>query len=99
MARSTHHADYQIFLALLREAREHARLTQVELAARLDTAQTSISKFERGERRIDLIEMIEISEAIGVSPEVLLARFLAERRKAHKVTLPAKKLSRKTPDK
>jgi transcriptional regulator with XRE-family HTH domain len=95
MARSTHHADYQLFLTLLREAREHACLTQVGLAARLGGTQTFVSKFERGERRIDLIEMIEISEAMGLSPEVLLAKFLAERRKAHKVAPPVKKLSKK----
>ena len=99
MARSTHHADYQLFLALLREAREHACLTQVELAARLGGTQAFVSKFERGERRIDLIEMIEISEAMGVLPKALLAKFLSERRKAHKVTSPAKKLSKKTPAK
>jgi transcriptional regulator with XRE-family HTH domain len=95
MARSTHHADYQMFLAILRGAREQACLTQVELASRLGSTQTFVSKFERGERRIDLIEMIEISEAMGVPPEALLAKFLAERRKAHKVASPAKKLSKK----
>jgi len=34
-----------------------------------------VSKVERGERRIDVVELQEISEALGVDPVRLLSRF------------------------
>jgi len=55
MAHSTHHAHYQLLLSLLKAARLRAELTQVALADRLGATQTFVSKFERGERRLDVV--------------------------------------------
>jgi transcriptional regulator with XRE-family HTH domain len=44
-------------LALLREAREAAGLTQAEVAARIERPQSFVSKCESGERRIDPTEL------------------------------------------
>ncbi len=49
--------EYRVFLDLLREVRVNAGITQVELAARLDETQSFVSKCERGERRLDLVEV------------------------------------------
>ena len=68
MARSTHHHQYQTLLSLLRKLREEAGITQVDLATRLGDTQTFISKIERGERRIDVVEFVELCEALGVDP-------------------------------
>lgn len=57
MSKSLHSADYQLFLRLLREAREAAGLTQVQLAERLRSTQSFVSKCERGERRLDVTEL------------------------------------------
>jgi transcriptional regulator with XRE-family HTH domain len=50
------------------EARGKAGLTQGELAARLDRTQSFVSKYERGERRLDVVEFLEIARAIGLDP-------------------------------
>jgi len=54
-------------LKLLRQARTEANLTQVELAALLDQPQSFVSKYECGERRLDIAELYGICRALGIS--------------------------------
>lgn len=61
---------------LLREIRSEAGLKQVELAERLETDQSFVSRYERGERRLDLIELEAICEACSVSLSELIRRYL-----------------------
>jgi transcriptional regulator with XRE-family HTH domain len=56
-------------IALLREMRVESGLTQTELAARIDKDQTYVSKYESGERRLDVLEVREICQAIGTTLE------------------------------
>jgi transcriptional regulator with XRE-family HTH domain len=51
---------------LLAEERRAAGLTQVELAAQLCKPQSYVSKYESGERRLDVIEFLEIVEILGI---------------------------------
>lgn len=81
MTGSTHNPDYRLLLGILREARQRQGVSQVELAARLGNTQTFVSKCERGERRIDLVEFVEIAEALGASPQVMLTEYLVTRAK------------------
>jgi transcriptional regulator with XRE-family HTH domain len=67
MEKSIHSARYAIFLNVLREARERAGLTQVQLARKIGETQTFVSKCERGERRIDLIELRAFCQALGLN--------------------------------
>lgn len=53
-------------LELLVAARQKAGLTQQQLAVRLGKPQSFISKYEGGERRIDVIEFIAIAEALDM---------------------------------
>ena len=62
---SLHTAAYKRFLVRLREAREKAGLTQVQAAAKLRTTQTFVSKCERGERRLDVIELNRFAKLYG----------------------------------
>ncbi len=71
MTRSTHHPGYQRFLSLLREARREVGITQVELAARIRNRQVFVSKLERGERRMDVVDFIEYCEAAGIDAVAL----------------------------
>ena len=57
-------------------ARHRAGLTQQELATRLGRPQSFVAKFERGERRIDVAEFIEIAKAMEVSPPRLFSAVL-----------------------
>jgi transcriptional regulator with XRE-family HTH domain len=67
MQKSIHSPRYRAFVRLLRETRERAGVTQVELAERLGETQSFVSKCERGERRLDMVEVAEICDALGVS--------------------------------
>ena len=67
--KSTFTTRYQTLKALLVKARRDAGLTQSELAAKLSRPQSFVSKYERGERRLDLIEFLEVTNALGARPE------------------------------
>jgi transcriptional regulator with XRE-family HTH domain len=54
-------AAYKSFLARLREARTEAKLTQAQVAARLRRPQSFVSKCESGERRVDVVELLEFA--------------------------------------
>lgn len=66
MEKSVTSEGYKVLLACLREAREGAGLTQAEVAERLDMSQSQVSKCERGERRLDVIELREWCGALGL---------------------------------
>lgn len=75
MKKSLFSEDYKCFLKLLREAREQAGLTQEQIAVHLETTQSIISKCERGERRLDIVELKAWCQALGVSLPVFIAEF------------------------
>ncbi len=64
------------FQRLLIQAREKAGLSQQELADRLGHHQTYVSKCERGERRVDVIEFLEVMKAIGSNPIRLIKQLV-----------------------
>lgn len=68
MPKSTHTEAYDRFRLLLVGERKGTRLSQVELAERLGRPQSFVSKFERGERRLDVVEFREVARAIGIEP-------------------------------
>jgi transcriptional regulator with XRE-family HTH domain len=52
----------------LAEARERAGLTQQELARRLRKPQSFVSSYERGQRRVDILELLRIVDMLGSDP-------------------------------
>ena len=72
MPDTIHTARYRRFRELLTEARKAQGLSQEALAAKLDRVQTFVSKYERGERRLDVLELIEIADALGIDPHAIL---------------------------
>ena len=64
--KATYLAQRKKFLALLRETRTKAGLTQVALASRMHRDQTFVSKYETGERRLDILELRDVCRALGV---------------------------------
>ena len=67
---------HQEFIGFIASVRKAAGITQVELAERLGRPQSFVSKVERGERRIDVIEFCQLAEALGHQPAKLLQEFL-----------------------
>jgi len=63
---------YKNLCRLLTKAREDAGLTQNELAEILDKPQSYISKYERGDRRLDVLEFLEVASALKVNASFLL---------------------------
>lgn len=59
--------SYLELVARLRAAREHLRVTQAELGARLFRPQSYVAKIEAGERRVDLVETLRLCDALGIA--------------------------------
>jgi len=74
MDRERWSARQQFLWKVLRDLRTESNQTQKELAARLDRPQTYVSKYELGERRLDLFELFDICHACGVSLGELVKR-------------------------
>jgi hypothetical protein len=60
---------------LLKSAREEAALTQTALAEKLKRPQSFVSKYESGERRLDLVELKEVCKSLGTSLIDLVKKF------------------------
>lgn len=74
MKKSLREQMYVAFTSLLRDERKKAGLTQAMLAKKLRRPQSYVSKYERGDRRLDVIEFIEIARAIKFDPNEFLRR-------------------------
>jgi transcriptional regulator with XRE-family HTH domain len=66
--------SYAAFTDLLKEERRKASLTQAMLAKKLRRPQSYVSKYERGDRRLDVIEFLEIARAIKFDPNEFLQK-------------------------
>ena len=53
-------------LKLMVDARHNTGLTQTALARKLGRPQSFVSKYETGERRLDVIEFLEVAEALAI---------------------------------
>lgn len=75
MEKSARNAQQGKLRDLLRQVRLEAGLRQVDLAGLLEHPQSFVSKYESGERRLDLPELREVCEAAGISLEEFVRRF------------------------
>jgi len=67
--------DRRVFLRLLRRVRIEAKLTQAQLAKILGVTQARVSKYEQGERRIDMLELKAVCDAIKLPLTEFAIRF------------------------
>jgi transcriptional regulator with XRE-family HTH domain len=61
-------ARHDALIELLISQREAAGLTQAQLAERLGEYQSFVARLESGQRRVDVIEFLKISEILGFDP-------------------------------
>jgi transcriptional regulator with XRE-family HTH domain len=68
----------QHLLDLFRQIRIEAGLRQVELAKKLRKPQSFVSKYESGERRLDILELEQVCSALHISVTEFVKRFEGE---------------------
>jgi len=78
LSKSVHSPAQQAFRRLMIKARKQVKLTQRQLAKRLGKPQSFVAKYEGGERRLDVIEFINVVRAIGSDPARLIKTLLRE---------------------
>ena len=67
---------HQTLIRLLVEARKKSGMTQRELARRIRRPRSFVGRLEAGERRVDVIEFIEIARVLGADPKELFGRLV-----------------------
>lgn len=80
LTKSLHLPEHEALCGLLVAARQKAGLTQHEVAKRLKRPQSFIAKYEGGERRIDVLEFLQIADALDADP-IAMIRTLQKSRK------------------
>lgn len=75
--KSIQDARYRLVIVALRERRDAVGMTQAELANALGRTQQFVSKYEGLERRLDVIEFVEIATALTLDWHSLLAKATA----------------------
>lgn len=63
---------YETVIARLVEARNAAALTQAEVADRLGKPQSYVAKYEGGERRLDIVEFVDLCSALNADQHEIL---------------------------
>jgi len=81
LKKSDYSDAYQSAMRSLRTARQRAGLSQAVLAKRLRRPQTFVSKYELGERRLDVVEFAAAAMAIGVDPLPMFRELVKQLRK------------------
>lgn len=74
MRKTIYSKEYKAFLRLLRTMREDLGISQEAIAQSLGQTQSFVSKCERGERRIDVIELRHFLNALGVPWSTFMKR-------------------------
>lgn len=72
MTKTITSGKHKYLVRKITEEREKAGLLQTDVAQRLSCFQSRIARLESGDRRIDVIEYLEIAKAIGFDPIELL---------------------------
>jgi len=70
--KSIYSEEYREFRELLKRLRKEAGIRQIDMAEALGVHQSFVSKYESGERRLDVIETARIAEAMGTTLERLV---------------------------
>ena len=74
MEKSAHRDDYKRLIEVLTQMRNAAGITQQELANKLKKPQSFVAKYEGRERRLDIVEFIDITKQIGADYKEVLEK-------------------------
>jgi transcriptional regulator with XRE-family HTH domain len=73
VTKSAFSRQYGRFRTALVDARRTAGLTQAELAKKLQRPQSFVSKYERGQRRLDVVEFLDVARVLKLNPAAFLS--------------------------
>jgi ribosome-binding protein aMBF1 (putative translation factor) len=79
MSRTLGSARHKALYALIVAERKKAKLQQAKLAKKIKQHQSFVARLESGQRRIDVVEFLELAEAIGFDPIRALKKIKAHR--------------------
>jgi transcriptional regulator with XRE-family HTH domain len=68
--------DHRTVGEILAGVRKRAGISQDQLAALLVKPQSFVSNFERGQRRLDVLELMRIAEVLGADPRRVFAEIV-----------------------
>ncbi len=74
MTKSVFSKQYDLLRQILVTARQQHKLTQAQVAAKLDKPQSFVSKYERGERRLDVIEFLDVARVLEIEPSSVIEK-------------------------
>lgn len=75
VGRSIHSKEYARLIELLRRTRETNGLTQIQVAKKIKVSQSQFSKFERGELRLDVVQLRELCIALNTTLIAFVEQF------------------------
>ena len=73
--RDRYHPDYVRLVEALVAARKSHGITQAEVAQRMGTTQSFVSKYERREVLLDILDYVRFCLAVGISPAETIGSF------------------------
>jgi transcriptional regulator with XRE-family HTH domain len=77
MSRTIASRRQEALTAFLKERRKALDLTQDDVAKRLKQHQSFVARLESGQRRIDVVELFDLAEALDFDPHAMLRRLAA----------------------
>lgn len=80
VSKTIHSVAYRRLVAKLRAVREEVGISQSELSKKLGWPQQRISAVEAGARRIDIIEFLTLTGALGLTPEAAIQLVVGQSR-------------------
>ena len=78
MPKTIHTERHKLFCELLKARRKAAGLTQTVVAERLGKPPSYVAKYEGGERRLDVLEFLDVATAIGFDPSGFVRALLGQ---------------------
>jgi transcriptional regulator with XRE-family HTH domain len=85
VAKTIHSEGHAALCKALIDARKAAGLTQAELAARLHCHQSFVARVESGQRRIDVVELVVLTRALGADAGAVLRQVAQETPEDHRL--------------
>jgi transcriptional regulator with XRE-family HTH domain len=74
MKKTIQDSEQKKLLELLKRIRQDKGIRQVELAEKLGVPQSFISKYESGDRRLDILELRQVCKAVGITLQELIRK-------------------------